>query len=178
MPNVSAGHLQSFVKGDNFEEYLLQADFFFEANKITTDDEKRALLLSAIGKKIFSLLRNLLQPRDMKTVKHNEILKVLTDYYSPTSSTIMEHFRFYNLHQGNEDIATFVVKIKELASRCDFSAFLNDALREKLVCGLQSEQIQNKLLSENDINIIKASELALAMETASRETKSLKKGGY
>ncbi|GBO38636.1 hypothetical protein AVEN_122174-1 [Araneus ventricosus] len=173
MPNVSVGHLQNFVEGDNFVEYLMQADFFFEANKITSDDEKRALLLTAIGKKTFSLLRNLLQPREMKTVPYNEIIKVLTDYYSPASSIIMERFRFYNLKQGNEDIATFIVKIKELASKCNFGAFLNDALRDKLVCGLQSEQIQNKLLSEKDIDFAKASEMALAMETASRETKSL-----
>ncbi|GBO04466.1 hypothetical protein AVEN_59363-1 [Araneus ventricosus] len=86
----------------------------------------------------------------------------------------MERFRFYNLREGNEDIATFIVKIKELASKCNFGAFLNDALRDKLVCGLQSEQFQNKLLREKDIDLAKASEMALAMETASREAKSLK----
>ncbi|XP_054709549.1 glucose dehydrogenase [FAD, quinone]-like [Uloborus diversus] len=174
MPNTGIAHLQSFVEGDNFVEYLMRADFFFEANKITSDDEKRALLLTAIGKKTFSLLRNLLQPKEIKDVKYADIVKVLTDYYSPASSTIMERFRFYNLKQGNEDISTFIVKIKELASKCNFGAFLNDALRDKLVCGLQSEQIQNKLLSEKDVDFAKASELALAMETASRETKSLK----
>ncbi|XP_054710970.1 uncharacterized protein K02A2.6-like [Uloborus diversus] len=136
--------------------------------------EKRALLLTAIGKKTFLLLRNLLQPKEIKDVKYADIVKVLTDYYSPASSTIMERFRFYNLKQGNEDISTFIVKIKELASKCNFGAFLNDALRDKLVCGLQSEQIQNKLLGEKDVDFAKASELALAMETASRETKSLK----
>ncbi|GBM28924.1 hypothetical protein AVEN_265303-1 [Araneus ventricosus] len=130
MPNASVGHLQSFIEGDNFVEYLMQADIFFEANEIASDDEKRALLLTVIGKKTFLLLRNLLQPREMKSVPYNKIINVLTDYYSPASSIIMERFRFHNLKQGNEDIATFIVKIKELASKCNFGAFLNDAPRQ------------------------------------------------
>ncbi|GBO21512.1 hypothetical protein AVEN_97229-1 [Araneus ventricosus] len=80
----------------------------------------------------------------------------------------MESFRFYNLKEGDEDIATFIVKIKELASKCNFGAFLNDALRDKLVCGLQSEQFQNKLLREKDIDFAKASEMVLAVNSIQR----------
>lgn len=95
LPKPSVSYLQNFVEGCNFAEYPMQADFFFEGNKITSNDDKRAVLFTAIRKKSFSFLRNLLQPRDMKSVSYNEIITVLTDYYPPSSSVIMERFHSY-----------------------------------------------------------------------------------
>lgn len=46
---------------------------------------------------------------------------------------------------------------------------LSDSLRDRFVCGLKSEFIQNKLLTEAGLTFEKAVELAVAMETASRD---------
>lgn len=51
---------------------------------------------------------------------------------------------------------------------------MNDALCDKLVYGLSDENIQNRLLSEKDLAFPKACEIALAVETATKEAKSLK----
>ena len=47
-------------------------------------------------------------------------------------------------------------------------------LRDRLVCGVNHEGIQRKLLSERNLTYDKAFELSVAIETAERDTKDLK----
>lgn len=166
------GKMPTYNEGECFEEYLLQIEFYFEANRIKSDADKRATLLTCVGKKVFSTLRNLVQPKSLKETSYGEIIKVLTNHFAPQTSVIMQRFKFYNLKQNTEDIAAFIVRIKEQASKCSFGQFLDDAIRDKLVCGLADQQIQNRLLSEGKLDFGKTCEIALAMETASKEAKS------
>ena len=46
---------------------------------------------------------------------------------------------------------------------------MDEQLRDRLVEGLRSESILKRLLSEGDLNLTKAYELAISVETASRE---------
>ena len=66
------------------------------------------------------------------------------------------------------------MSLKQLSTHCDFGTFLNDALRDQLVCGLCQEAIQRKLLAEDKLTFKKASEIAQAMELAERNTTELK----
>ena len=56
---------------------------------------------------------------------------------------------------------------------CEFGTNLNDALRDSLVCLLHNKLIQKRLLSEPDLLFAKASEIALAMEAAAKDTLEL-----
>ena len=66
-------------------------------------------------------------------------------------------------------VAQFVVELKRLALKCEFGTFLEEALRDRLVCGLKSVQIQKKLLAERDLTFKKAFETAQSMELANKE---------
>ena len=53
---------------------------------------------------------------------------------------IAEHFRFYQRTQkADETIADFLARLRNLASTRKFGDFLSKALRDRLVCGLNSE---------------------------------------
>ena len=62
-----------------------------------------------------------------------------------------------------------MVELKRLALKCEFETFLEEALRDRLVCGLKSLQIQKKLLAERDLTFKKAFETAQSMELANKE---------
>ena len=49
-------------------------------------------------------------------------------------------------------------------------------LRDRLVCGVNDERIQRRLLAESQLEFKKAMELAAVMETADRNTRDLKHG--
>ena len=65
---------------------------------------------------------------------------------------------------------SYVVALKHLTGRCEFSTFFDEALRDKLVCGLRKEAIQKRLLSEKKLTFQQAVETAHAMELAAKNT--------
>ena len=70
---------------------------------------------------------------------------------------ILERFRFYkrNQHEG-ESILSYVAELRKLVTHCNFGGNLNEALRDRLVCGLRNMQIQKRLLSEAKLKYSKA----------------------
>ena len=71
------------------------------------------------------------------------MVKELKNYYMPKPLVISERFKFNKRNQKeSEGISAYVVELKRLATFCDFDAFLNDALRDRFVCGLKSEVIK------------------------------------
>ena len=46
----------------------------------------------------------------------------------------------------NELVADFVAELRSLAEFCNFGASLNDMLRDRIVCGINSSKIQQRLL--------------------------------
>ena len=57
--------------------------------------------------------------------------------------------------------------------RCDFGAFLEELLRDRLVCGIKDEHIQRRLLAEPNLTFKKAQDIAQALESADRNTADL-----
>ena len=71
-------------------------------------------------------------------------------------------------------MAAFVAALHKIAEHCQYKDTLKDMLRERLVCGVNHEGIQRKLLAEKNLTYEKALEIALTMETAEQGTKDLK----
>lgn len=103
--------------------------------------------------------------------KNYESLKItLEEHFSPKHLVVAERYTFYSrVQRPNEGIADFVLALKHLLSTFKFEAFLKDAMRDNLICGIQNEVIRQKLLSEEqDFDITFAS--ALMLEQAEKQT--------
>ena len=61
-----------------------------------------------------------------------------------------------------------------VGEHCEFGAFLDEALRDRFVCGLRSTAIQKRLLAEAALPANSALETAMAMESASQQADVLK----
>ena len=59
--------------------------------------------------------------------------------------------------------------LRKLTTRCNFGSNLDETLRDRLVCGLNNQQIQKHLLAESKLKLSKAVDIAVAMETATRD---------
>ena len=107
--------------------------------------EKRVpVFLTIIGKSTYALLRNLLQPSLPKDKTFEDITEILKKHYQPALSVIAERFQFHKRTQKEgESVAEYVAELKRLLNHCQFEAYLDDALRDRLVCGLRKESTQN-----------------------------------
>ena len=89
---------------------------------------------------------------------------------------IAERFRFHKRNQrSGESISEYCIAIQKLSEHCDFGTTLNTALRDRLVCGLANEYIQRKLLADADLTYDQAKAIALAAETATKDSEELRK---
>ena len=159
---------------ESISAYLERLQMFFDANNIA-DEKKVSVLLTVIGKNTFSLLRNLLAPTSPKD-KSLELTAMLKAHFEPKPLVIAERFDFYRRDQrAGESIMDFVADLRCLTVKCEFETFLDQALRDRFVCGLRSESIQKRLLSEDSkLTFTKAVEIAQGMESAASKAKEFK----
>ena len=70
-------------------------------------------------------------------------------------------------------MAQYMAALCKLTERCEFKDYLEEALRDHVVCGLRNEAVQRRLLSEKDLKLQTAYDIAVSMETASRQASEL-----
>lgn len=61
-----------------------------------------------------------------------------------------------------------MASLRKLSEHCNCGETLPEILRDRLVCGINNEKIQRRLLAEPDLTLKKAEEIGLAIELASK----------
>ena len=110
------------------------------------------------------MLRKFLAPESPagKTVK--TLSKILVDHLKPQPIIIAERYKFYCRDQSeNESVAKYLAELRKLTLNCDFEDFLDQALRDHFVCGLQNNSMQRRLVAERKLTLKSAIELAKTM---------------
>ena len=102
---------------------------------------------------------------------------MLKEHYNPAPLEIAESFHFgTRVRKEGESIADFIVALKKLSIHCNFGVYLNRTLRDRFVCGLNYEKIQNRLLNTADLTFKLACETARAMEMSEQQAKEFVPG--
>ena len=70
-------------------------------------------------------------------------------------------------------MAQYMAVLLQLFERCEFKDYFKEALHDRLVRGLRNEAVQRRLLSEKDLKLQTAYNIAVSMETASRQASEL-----
>ena len=96
-------------------------------------------------------------------------------FHSPNPSVIVQQYQFYGrFRKPDESIATFVAELRSLAKDCNFGQTLVENLRDRLVCGVNDQVYQKRLLSEDgELTFQKAFEIAQGIESATKNIKIL-----
>ena len=114
-------------------------------------------------------------PAKLKEKSFKQLTEVLKKHYEPTRIVIAEQFYFHRRsQQPGESIAQYVVELRRLATYCEFTGYLEKALRDRFVCGIRNEGIQRSLLTEKNLTLARAIELAQGMEMAEKNVQSFK----
>ena len=90
-------------------------------------------------------------------------------------SVMAARFTFHQrLQQPGESVAMYLAELRKLAVSCEFGEPLDEALRDRLVCGLRDEAYQKRLLSECELTLDKALQIAQRLETADVNARALR----
>ena len=172
------GQLREFDRTkESFEAYIERLENFMKANGVKSENQV-AILLTAIGPETYGLLRNLLTPEKPDAWSHEELVEILNSHLHPKPLVIAEPINFHNrFRNDSESVADFAAQLKKLSAHCEFGTFLDEALRDRFVCGLRRESIQRKLLGEKTLDLSKALQIAQSMEREEKKSSELMDSG-
>ena len=178
MATSTIGSLTGFKPdSEKIEAYLERVQLFFAANGIE-DDKKVLVLLTVIGSPTYALLSSLLAPEKPGDKSFTVLKDTLLRHFDPKPLVITERFHFHRRNEvSSESISEYVAELRQLATHCEFGNYLEQALRDRLVCGIHHESTQKRLLSESNLSLTKAIEMARRIEAAVTQSTQLKATG-
>ena len=172
----SGDKLQPFEPdSEELASYLERVEIFFAAHDVP-EGKQVPVLLNSIGVGTYGILRSLFAPESPKSKSYAAITEKLREHFKPCVNIIAERFYFHKRDQNPAESATeYVAEFRRLAARCAFETYLNQALRDRFVCGLRNESIQRSLLAIKDLTLAAAVEKAKELEAADKNAQALKK---
>ena len=151
--------------------YSERLEHYFTANDISSTDKKRAILLTVCRSATYQLL---IQPSKPSDKPYDKLIETLTRHYSPKPSPIIQRYKFHTRNRRpTESVATYIAELKALGQYCGFGDSLNDMIRDRIVCGVNGNRIQCRLLQESELTYKQAFDIAQAIETASKDIQDL-----
>ncbi len=161
----TVGQYEHNIEG--WEQYTERIGHFFAANGITDTGRQRSILLSEVGPATYALISSLVSPSKPGEKTFNELVDLLKVHLNPEPSEIVERYKFRTrIRRSNETVTQFVAELRSIARHCNFKDTLNEQLRDQLVCGINEDAVQRRLLAEKKLDLNKALEIATGMEMA------------
>ena len=89
----------------------------------------------------------------------------------PRPNTIAQRYEFFKRDRlPNETVTEYLAALNSLSKFCEFGDKLEEYLRDRLVCGIGTERILQKLLSIRELTLKGATDHAIAIEAACKDT--------
>ena len=121
---VVYGNIGEFSLDDGVEKWQLYTErlqFYFEANGITDDSQKRAILLASVGCKTYQLIKDVLAPSKPSDKGLKEIVAAIQERLNPKPSPIVARYEFFNrTRQPEEAVAGYITTLNRMAETCEF----------------------------------------------------------
>lgn len=128
-----------------------------------TNQRKVALMLHHLGVECLDIFYSF--DCDVDNISYDELIGKFNKYFLPKVNIAVERHKFFTCKQKDEQtIDEYVTCLKNLSLTCEFDSLVKDIF----VCGLSSNlnHIKERLLSEGDIKMEKAIEIAKNIEVA------------
>ena len=169
------GQTPSFnINEEDWNTYIDRLSFYFEANDIVTQKKKKAILLTVCGIPTYRTICNLLLPQSPKDVDFDTIVDKMSQHLQPRQPVSLLRYKFNKaVRKEGQSISEYVNFLRQLAKTCSFDGHLDEMLRDRLICGVNDQRIQRKLLAQADITFERALTIALAEEAAANQTSEL-----
>ena len=177
--SVTVGKVPEFNPNeDDWNTYIEQLEFFFEANRISHEVQRKAILLSSCGITMYKLFKGLTGQSKPGEKSFDELKQLMLHHENPRPNMIDKRFKFNSrVRNANESVSMFVAELRKLTEYYEYEESLNDMLRDRLVCGINHERTQQRLLSEGStLTLKKALDIALSLESAISQTAVIQSG--
>ena len=119
-------------------------------------------------------MQNILSPTKPSEKTCKKLVEMLKHHFNPQPSEIVHRFKFDSItKRQTETVTEYVAELRRLAQDCNYEATLDQMQRDRLVCAIDDDRMQKRLLSEANLTFKTAFKMAVATEAANRNVLDL-----
>ena len=88
--------------------------------------------------------------------KIEPLIKKFEQYCTPKKNVTFERHVFNTRIQGSDEhIDSYVTELRKLAKSCEFGILHDSLIKDRIVCGISSAEVNARLLNEDDLTLEK-----------------------
>ena len=135
--------------------------------------DKCSAFLCVIGQKGRDVY-NAMNLDDTQRDKIDVLFTKFDEYCKPKQNVIIERYRFNTLVQDKaEPIDRYVTGLRLIAKNCSFGDLEDELIRDRKVCGVNSDDVKQQLLRVQDLTLDKALTICRAYEQSKKHIQYL-----
>eukprot|EP00118_Oscarella_pearsei_P023850 m.291111 g.291111 ORF g.291111 m.291111 type:complete len:232 (+) comp40724_c2_seq1:1251-1946(+) len=145
-------------RGENWKKFERDWKFFALATKLAKEDNdvRCATLLNVIGDDGLDLYETFAFENDDDKDDIKKILEKFRNFCVPTLDPTFEKYVFNSRdQQEGESLNAYIIAVTKLARTCDFADAKDDHIRDRLVQGIRSSSLRQKLFDKSPMNLEK-----------------------
>ncbi|KAF4528945.1 hypothetical protein B566_EDAN017150 [Ephemera danica] len=143
-----------FAKPRQWPDYATRFARYVRLSHLRNADEETKIdtLLYEMGKAADQAMRTFNpQPKSLKAT-----LESFGKYFYPKQNVIFKRTMFVNRNQGEHEPAeSFIRSVYELADECNYDKMKDELIRDRLIAGMQDQQLSSELQLDDSITLEK-----------------------
>ncbi|GFX09182.1 transposon Tf2-9 polyprotein, partial [Trichonephila clavipes] len=161
-------------ENENFDSFIERFETYLDVQNVPIATRAK-VFVSSLSAKLYQLLKNLLAPDIPSDQTLDKLKDALKKHLTPKPLIIPSRHKFLNRKQTEgEGVSTYIAELRALAMNCDYDKdMLNIMLRDVFVSGLRDKMILDRLFEEDNINLEKTLNIALAIKKAFKGTNDI-----
>ncbi|XP_072945729.1 uncharacterized protein [Epargyreus clarus] len=162
-------------RADAWRRWKTQFNLFLKASGVYKEEPavQSSLLVNLIGPDGFDIYQTFTledKERDDVTV----LLKKFDDYFGVKPNITLARYNFFTRNQDQgESICQYVTALKLLSKFCEFATLEEDLIRDRIVCGIRSSVVRDRLIRAEDLTLNKAVKICQADELSCDSSRRL-----
>ncbi|MES9881309.1 MAG: hypothetical protein ABW185_10555 [Sedimenticola sp.] len=150
---------------DNWKKFKQRFQIYLEASGASEQKTQACIFLHVVGDDALEVYNNF-DFQDGDELKLDKILKKFDDYCTPKKNTTYERHKFFTCNQNpRESIEQYVNDLRTKAKSCEFGDLSDSFIRDRIICGITSDSLRERLLREQELTLDKAITMCRAAES-------------
>lgn len=137
-----------------------------------------SLLINLIGPDGFDVYQTFKFNSDSEREDVKSLLKKFDEYFGVKSNITLARYNFFTRDQEQgETIGQYVVALKLLSKKCEFGSLEESLIRDRIVCGINSAVVRDRMLRMDELSLDKAIKICEADEVSADGSRCLESRG-
>ncbi|XP_062538667.1 uncharacterized protein LOC134206910 [Armigeres subalbatus] len=166
MSSSVAFSLEPYRRGTSFNDWFTRLKYFFRVNKVKEEDQL-AYFITMSGPVIFAEMKLLFPGGNFEHAALDDIVSKLKNRLDKTDPDLVQRYKFGTRVQNpDESTEDFILNLKLQAEFCCFENFKEVAILDRLIAGITDNNLRQRLLSEDKLNLANAEKIIATWEVA------------